>query len=102
MNKKSFSFEDYAPSLSDNLIAESIYSEIQKLDPLHNQITIDFAGLIAMTTVCAKNIFGKLYIELGAAIFNKNMILKNAEESIRIVMKWGITKAIEENSKSTF
>lgn len=92
-----FSFKNYAPSLSDKTKAEEIYTEIKGLDPQHNQITIDFAGLMAMTTICARLIFGQLYKELGPETFNKNLLLKNAEESIRIVIKWGIAKELEQS-----
>ena len=53
-----FSFKQYAPSLSDKSKAEAVLVEIRNLNPKQNQIIVDFDGLIAMTTICARIIFG--------------------------------------------
>lgn len=94
-NTKCFSFKEYAPSLSDKSKANQILTKIEELDPTNNQITIDFSGLIAMTTICARLIFGKLYVQLGSELFSKNILMKNVEEPIKIVIKWGISKELE-------
>lgn len=91
-----FSFKDYSPSLSDKSMAEQIYDSISNLDPKHNQITIDFDGLIAMTTICARIIFGRLYKEMGSKLFAENIKMKNLEDTVRIVIKWGISKELEQ------
>lgn len=92
------SFQEYAPSLSDKSKAQKIYEKIKELDPSNNEIIVDFNGLMAMTTICARMIFGRLYVELGGETFKKNLLLKNAIEPIRIVMKWGISKEVENSS----
>jgi hypothetical protein len=92
-----FSFKEYSPSLSDKSKAEEIYNKIKGLDPMHNQIIIDFDGLIAMTTICARIIFGRLYKEMGAKLFVENIQMKNLEDTVRIVIKWGISKELELN-----
>ncbi len=93
-----YRLKDYAPSLSDKSKAENILNEIKKLDPQNNQIIIDFDGLIAMTTICARIIFGQLYKELGAKTFFENIKMKNVVDSIRIVIKWGISKELEQEA----
>lgn len=95
-NTNSFNFDKYIPSLSDKSKANEILDIIKRMDPHNNQITIDFKGLLAMTTICARLIFGKLYVELGAELYSKNIIMKNAEESIQIVIRWGISKELEQ------
>ena len=90
-----FSFKEYSPSLSDKSKAEEIYVKIKDLDPVHNQLIIDFDGLIAMTTICARIIFGRLYKEMGSQLFAQNIQMKNLEETVRIVIKWGISKELE-------
>ena len=94
----SFSFKEYSPSLSDKSIAEEIYNSINNLDPIHNQLTIDFDGLIAMTTICARLIFGRLYKEMGPKLFAENIKMKNLEDTVRIVIKWGISKELEQDN----
>ena len=92
-----FSFKQYAPSLSDKSKAEAGLVEIRNLNPKQNQIIVDFDGLIAMTTICARIIFGRLYKDLGKDLFYNNIKMKNIEESIRIVIKWGIMKELEQS-----
>lgn len=95
---KYISFKEYSPSLSDKSKAEQIYEIVKSLDPFHNQITVDFDGLIAMTTICARIIFGRLYKEMGAKLFVENIQMKNLEEAVRIVIKWGIAKELEQGN----
>lgn len=96
---KRFSFSNYKPSLSDKNKADAIFSEIQKLSPKQNKVIIDLSGIVAMTTICARLIFGRLYVELGADCFSKNIVLKNIEEPVKIVIRWGILKELEQSSK---
>ncbi len=95
---KNYSFSGYAPSLSNKSTAVSILNDIKKMNPEKNQITIDFEGLIAMTTICARIIFGRLYYELGPDVFYNNIKMKNLDESLKIVIKWGILKELEQIS----
>lgn len=99
MDKK-YSFSKFAPSLSDKSQAESIFLEIQDLLPKQNKIIVDLSGIAAMTTICARLIFGRLYVELGTECFSKNIILKNIEESVQIVIRWGILKELEQPSQN--
>lgn len=48
-----------------------------------------------MATYCAKQIFGRLYVELGQNIFSKNIIIKNASDNVRLIIQLGIRFAIE-------
>lgn len=97
-----YSLKSYAPSLSDKSKAEAIYSDIKELAPQQNQIIIDFEDMIAMTTICARLIFGRLYKELGAQLFTDNIKFKNINDTIRIVIKWGILKELEQDGGSLF
>ena len=81
---KSLSLQSYSPIISDKTIGERIYNEILGLDPKENMVEIDMAGIVSMTTYCAKQIFGKLYKELGPKLFEKNIILKKE------LITWGL------------
>lgn len=94
-----YSLKVYAPSLSDKSKAETIYNDINGLNPQHNQVVIDFEDLVAMTTICARLIFGRLYKELGARLFADNIKFKNINDTIRIVIKWGILKELEQSDE---
>ena len=47
-----------------------------------------------MVTLCAKQIFGQLYKDLGATEFKRRIKLTNANEDIKAVIIEGITNAI--------
>lgn len=93
--EKKYSFKPYAPSLTEKETAINIYNEIVNLDPEQNHICIDFSDMIAMTTICARLIFGKLYILLGREKFHNNIIFKGVTDLMQISIKIGIEKEIE-------
>ncbi len=95
-----YSFKKYTPKFSDKEIAKQIYQDIMRLNPQDMTIIIDMTGLIAMTTICARVIFGKLYVELGAETFTKNIIFEGLSDEIDTIIKWGIQKELEYNSLS--
>lgn len=95
---KTYSLEQFAPSISEKLDAERIYKEIVELDPTNNVVVVDFSRMIAMTTMCAKMIFGKLYVNIGQEKFLQNIQFKNIEEAVQLVIKWGIQQAVDEIS----
>lgn len=92
---KVYNFSNYVPSLSDKNKAQQIYNEIMALSPNDNIIKVDLSGMIAMTTICARIIFGRLYVNLGQEVFYKNILLSNMEEPVKIVITWGIAKELE-------
>ncbi len=48
-----------------------------------------------MTTLCARIIFGRLYLDLGNELFSQNVNIKGVSEALSIVINWGIESAIE-------
>ncbi len=91
---KSLSLQPYSPIINDKTIGERIYNEILGLDPKENRVEIDMAGIISMTTYCAKQIFGKLYKELGPNLFENNIILKKVSSDVLLIIKMGIKNAV--------
>ena len=49
-----------------------------------------------MATYCAKQIFGRLYLELGAEAFFDKIILTNTSNEMKLIIKIGIQNALEE------
>lgn len=93
-----YSFKEYAPSLSAKPTAKAIFEQIWALGPQENVIEIDLSGMSAMTTSCARVIFGGLYLKLGKELFRRNIRLVGYSETIRIVINWGIESAIDQNN----
>ncbi len=90
-----YSFDQYSPSLSDKKTAQSIYDELSRLNLRENRVEIDLTKMVAMTTLCARIIFGRLYLDLGNELFSQNVNIKGVSEALSIVINWGIESAIE-------
>ena len=50
-----------------------------------------------MATFCAKQIFGKLYVDLGSENFFERIEILNASDDLKSIIKIGIQSAIQEN-----
>ena len=88
------SLETYGPAITNPIIAENVYQTIINHKPNENVVTIDLKGIEAMTTQCAKIIFGKLYINLGADLFYKNIAITNCSDGLQLVIEFGIEHAL--------
>lgn len=89
------SLNQYAPIISDDTIGEEIYTAIY--NALSTDIvTVDFDGVKSMATFCAKQIFGKLYKSLGPEMFYTKVLIKNANEDIKVIIRMGIVSALSQ------
>lgn len=85
-----FSFNEFRPMLTDKMKGEEIYEQIMRLNPHDEIVEIDLDGIVSMATYCARQIFGRLYVELGADVFSRNIVLKNMSDDVEYIIKWGI------------
>lgn len=92
--------DKYGPIISDKKIGQKIYDELKKSLESNNEIEVDFENVISMATFCAKQVFGKLYIENGAEYFFEKIKMSNANDDLKIIIKMGIQSAIEEKNCS--
>lgn len=92
----------YSPIISDKSLSDIIYTEIMNRNPLENQIIIDFSNIKAITTHFGKQVFGRLYSELGNNIYYNHIRVINAYDSIFPIINLGIRFYIEEHLKKTF
>jgi len=88
---------EYGPLISDKNVGNKIYVLIK--DGLSNSdvVEIDLMHITTMATFCAKQIFGKLYLELGSSKFFERIKLFNSNEDLKIIIKMGIQNAIDEH-----
>lgn len=91
---KKISLRQYSPIISEKNIGEEIFNNIWNLDPKDNQVEVDMSGIISMTTYSAKQIFGRLYKNLGPSLFENNIILINATNDVILIIKMGIRNAV--------
>lgn len=92
--KKDIKLDEFAPIISSKESGTQIYNLIMDADPLNNEVSIDMSSIKSMATYCARQIFGKLYIELTPEIFNKHIIIKNASENVKLIIQLGIRFAL--------
>ena len=97
---KPISLERYGPIISDKVVGEAIYSEIKDVLKTDN-ISIDLGDIKSMATFNAKQIFGRLYVELGSAAFFDKIELVNVSQDLKLIIKMGIQSALDEETAST-
>lgn len=90
----------YGSIISDKAIGSKIYSKIDSSLKEQKEINIDFIDVVSMATFCAKQIFGRLYIEMGADSFFERIKFLNVSDDLKIIIKMGIQSAIEENNNN--
>ena len=71
-----------------------VYNYLKSCYDKEEMLVIDMSETVSMTTYCARQIFGELYIELGAVRFYNTIKLKNLSDELALVIKMGIRKAI--------
>ena len=95
--EKTYDMKGYAPLFVNKERANQIYDEIMALAPEHNVIIIDLTGIVSMTTICAKLIFGRLCKMLGSAVYHNNIRFIGKTEGVDLVIKMGIASALRDD-----
>lgn len=80
---------------------EEVYKEIKTHLDCGEIVIIDFSEIDTMTTYFAKQVFGRLYIELGEEGFADKMKFdkRHMSDDVELVLKIGIDGAIESSNK---
>ena len=87
----------YAPLFVSKETAYQIFDEILKLDPINNTIIVDLTGIVSMTTICAKIIFGRLCKRLGSTVFHENISFIGKTEGVDLIIRMGIASALRDD-----
>ena len=74
--------------------SETLYNDIKNELKIHSKIDVDLKDLLGITTSCAKQIFGKTYLDLGSEEFSKRVIISNTNKDFKIIIQEGIISAI--------
>ena len=87
------SLNQYAPVISDEKTGLDILNSIK--NALESEdVVVDMTEVRSMATFCAKQIFGKLYVELGPSAFYSRIQIKNANDDIKVIIRMGIVSAL--------
>lgn len=93
---KEIILDKYSPIISDKLVGDEIYNLIRSELARGQKVSVDLKLIKSMATFCAKQIFGRLYLELGSEKFFNTIILKNASDDVKAIIRIGIQSALEE------
>ncbi len=94
---KSISLDEYGPIISNKESGDKILNLITDSLKTNNEICVDLGKIRSMATFCAKQIFGKLYVSLGAEKFFESIEIVNASDDLKSIIKIGIQSAIQES-----
>ncbi|MDN4165039.1 DUF4325 domain-containing protein [Cytophagales bacterium LB-30] len=93
---KEIKLSQYGPIVSSKTVGDEIYTLINSSLKKEQSITINLENIKSMATFCAKQIFGKLYIEMGSQQFFDRITLKGADNDLKTIIQIGIQHALEE------
>ena len=87
----------YGNIISDQETGNMIFQEIKKeLNSTSTPIKVNLNDVITMATFNAKQIFGKLYLELGPTNFFDQIIILNANDDLKLIISLGIQSAVND------
>ncbi|WP_299103562.1 DUF4325 domain-containing protein [uncultured Winogradskyella sp.] len=94
---KNISLDDFGPIISTKESGSKILGLITESLKTNPKVSVDLGNIRSMATFCAKQIFGKLYVTLGAEKFFENIEIVNASDDLKSIIKIGIQSAIQES-----
>ncbi|RIV25121.1 DUF4325 domain-containing protein [Fibrisoma montanum] len=95
---QTITLSEYGRVISESELGNQILEDINAMLIDNESIIIDFTDVISMATFCSKQIFGQLYISMTPQDFFKRITIKNASEDMRIIVRLGIEKALDDQS----
>lgn len=93
---KNIKLDDFGPIISTKESGKKILDLINDNLKGNQKVSVDLEKIRSMATFCAKQIFGNLYITLGAEKFFENIEILNASDDLKSIIKIGIQSAIQE------
>jgi hypothetical protein len=93
---KEINLNKYGPIISSKSIGKEIYDLIKESLKKNKNIIIKVDNIKSMATFCAKQIFGRLYVELGSENFFDKININGADDDLKTIIQIGIQHALEE------
>ncbi len=87
----------YAPLITRRELGGEIYSLIRHGLEKSDEVEVLMTNIVSMTTFCAKQIFGRLYVELGREEYRRRIHLVNLSDDVNFIIRIGITNAVKES-----
>ena len=87
----------YAPLITSRELGGEIYNLIRQGLDKSGEVEVSMTHIVSMTTFCAKQIFGRLYVELGRDEYRRRIRLVNLSDDVNFIIRIGITNAVKES-----
>jgi hypothetical protein len=86
---------EYGNAIVDTTTGDEIYVRLKHMLGTHEVVEVNLKRIVTMATFCAKQVFGRLYIELGPEVFFKRILLKDSSNELRYIITTGIKNALK-------
>ena len=98
MSEYRIQMNNYKHLVIRKIDGEEVYRDIKSHLDNQDIVIVDFSGIETMTTYFAKQVFGRLYVEMGAEEFSARVKFekKNMSDDVELVLKIGIAGAISQ------
>ncbi len=90
----------FGPIISDKDNGLKVYELIKSIIVEDGNVEVDLKEILSMATFCAKQIFGKLYIDMGAQSFFENVKLLNVNDDMKLIINMGIHSALNDKKEN--
>ncbi len=89
----------YGTVINTERLGEQCYHDIMKENPRDNQVLVRMKQVVSMTTTRAKQIFGRIYKEIGEEKFTKNIVL-DCSDGVYIIIEMGLEELLRDMKKN--
>lgn len=95
--KNTINIEQFGFIISDQMTGKDIFKAIKEVLETDEKCIVDFSNVKSMASFNAKQIFGKLYMDLGEEDFFNKIEIRNTTADIRMIITLGIQSEIADN-----
>lgn len=91
-----FKLVDESPSFGSRMAGKPVRTKLLNLYGMHSsgRISIDLSGVPIMSSSFADEVFGKLFLEVGAMGFMRRFELMNVEDIVRHIIDKAIAQRV--------
>lgn len=89
----------YGAVINTEQLGEQCYNDIMSANPNENQVLVRMKDIVSMTTTRAKQIFGRIYREIGEEKFTNNIVL-DVTDGVYIIIEMGLEEILKDISKN--
>ncbi len=87
-------FNQFGSTIDRPEDGERCYMMLKEADPANNEVIVKMQSVVSMTTSCAKQIFGRICMEIGEAAFEEHVIL-DVSDGVYVIIQMGLDEMIE-------